>query len=498
MEHSEAFKKLEPYLKEIRHINYLSSLLYYDLATSAPEKALTMQNDLINEQSEKAAKIFASEDFANKVNDLLSTPSLPKEEKRLADSLSYNIELLKKMPIEEYMKARKAFSQSNEMWRSFKESDEFEKWLPYWKECIYYARKIDTLMIKEDMSSPYDAALDMYEPGERCSDLDAIFAPIKECIKNLLPKVLKQQSNFKITPLKPYSIDSQRHLAYALLEWEKYDLSKGCLRESMHPFTIDISQFDTRITTEYSLSDWRAAAYSEIHEAGHALEFQNKPQEMYDNYLESINTAAICETHSRLYENIIARSLEFMPTFKKLCATHLDPSFENMSIKDFYRLINYVKPITNRCDSDELTYSLHIIIRYEIEKDLINGKIECEDVPEIWKKKYKEYLGVDVPNNKEGCMQDIHWTDNEIGYFPSYLLGNIYGAMIFEKMEKDIGARQLIKENRMDKILAYLRDNDYKYDWMEPKDWIKKVTGKDLTSEPFIHYLEEKYGKLYD
>ncbi|HBE98662.1 MAG TPA: carboxypeptidase M32, partial [Firmicutes bacterium] len=344
----------------------------------------------------------------------------------------------------------------------------------------------------------YDSALDMYEPGERSKDLDRIFEPIKDCIKTLLPMVLEKQSRFPKSETKPYSIDKQRQLAYAILSWEKYDLSKGCMRESMHPFTTDISQNDTRITTNYSVSDWRNALYSEIHEAGHALEFQNKPQEMYDNYLESANTAGICETHSRLYENIIGRSLEFMPTLKKLCAENLDPSFKEMDIMDFYRLINYVEPIANRCDSDELTYSLHIIIRYEIERDLINGLIECEDVPVIWKNKYKEYLGVDVPNDREGCMQDIHWTDNEIGYFPSYLLGNLYGAMIFEKMEEDIHARSLIQEGKMDEILAYLAKNDYAYDWMEPKDWIKKVTGKELTSKPFIRYLKKKYGDLYD
>lgn len=498
MEHSDAFKALEPYLKEIENISYVSKLVYYDYATSAPKKALSMQADLMNKQDEAAAKIFSSKDFVNKLNDLINTPNLSKEEKRLAQSLSYNVELLKKMSLEEFVKAKKAFTKSNEMWREYKENSEFNKWLPYWKECISYARKINTLMMKEDMSSPYDAALDMYEPGERCKDLDKIFEPVKECIKNLLPKVIEKQNKFPKTPLKPYSIDLQRHLAYALLDWEKYDLEKGCLRESMHPFTIDISQFDTRITTEYSINDWRAAAYSEIHEAGHALEFQNKPQEMYDNHLESVNTAAICETHSRLYENIIGRSLEFMPHFKKMCAENLDKEFDNMSVTDFYRLINYVKPITNRCDSDELTYSLHIIIRYEIEKDLINGIIECEDVPEIWKQKYKEYLGVDVPNDKEGCMQDIHWTDNEIGYFPSYLLGNLYGAMIFEKMEEEINVKELIKENKMDKVLSWLTENDYKYDWMEPADWIKKVTGKELTSKAFISYLENKYEKMYD
>lgn len=495
MQHSQEFKELEPYLKKIRHLRYLSSLLYFDMATACPSDSIEMQSGLINESDEDTAKIFSSKDFIDKLNALGAIKNISKEEKRLYQSLSYNVHLLKRMPIEEYLEAKKSFYKSNEMWRKYKESDEFDKWLPYWERCIYFARKINSLMQEGDMASPYDAALDMYEPGERSKDLDALFEPIKECIISLLPKVLEKQKNYKTPITKPYSNDSQRHLAYEILNWERYDLNKGCLRESMHPFTIDISQFDTRITTSYEEKDFRSAIYSEIHEAGHALEFQNKPQEMYDNYLENLNTAAICETHSRFYENLIGRSKEFMPILKEMCAKHLDKEFENMSIEDFYHSINHVKPILNRCDSDELTYSLHIIIRYEIEKDLINGVIECKDVPEIWNKKYKEYLGIDVPNSKEGCMQDIHWTDNEIGYFPSYLLGNLYGAMIFEKMEEDIHIKELIEENKMDEILSWLRENDYRYDWMEPKDWIKKVTGKELTSKPFIDYLQNKYGE---
>lgn len=495
MQHTQKFYELEPYLKELRHHRYLASLIYFDLATACPDKSLSMQSELMSEQDEKIAKIYSSPDFIEKVNALANEKNISKEEKRLVDSLSHDIKLLRKMPFEEYLAAKKSFYKSNEMWRQYKESDEFDKWLPYWKECIKNARKIDSLMQEGDMDSPYDAALDMYEPGERSRDLDVLFEPIKKCIISLLPKVLEKQKKYPKTPIKTYSIDAQRHLAYALLNWEKYDFTKGCLRESMHPFTSDIAQFDARITTSYDEKDYRSAAYSEIHEGGHALEFQNKPQEMYDNYLESMNTAAICETHSRFYENLICRSYEFMPTFKRLCAEHLDKDFEKMGIDDFYHSINHVEPILNRCDSDELTYSLHIIIRYEIERDLINGVIECEDVPNVWKKKYKEYLGIDVPNNKEGCMQDIHWTDNEIGYFPSYLLGNLYGAMIFEKMEEDIDIKKLIKEEKMEEILSYLRENDYAYDWMEPKDWIIKVTGKELTSEPFIRYLENKYGE---
>ncbi len=164
MTHSKEFLALEPYLKQLRHAHYLSSLLYFDLATACPDKSIESQSELVNEQDEEMAKIFSSPDFVSKVEALANLPTISKEEKRLADSLSFNIELLKKMPLEEYMKARKAFSKSNEMWRKYKETNQFSEWLPYWKDCIAYARKIDKLMMKEGMETPYDSALDMYEP----------------------------------------------------------------------------------------------------------------------------------------------------------------------------------------------------------------------------------------------------------------------------------------------------------------------------------------------
>ena len=178
---------------------------------------------------------------------------------------------------------------------------------------------------------------------------------------------------------------------------------------------------------------------------------------------------------------------------RRLLGEHLDPVFNGFDDSQIYSIANSVKPIPNRCDSDELTYSLHIIIRYEIEKELINGRIECKDVPALWKKKYKEYLGVDVPNDKEGCMQDIHWTDGEFGYFPSYALGNIYGAMILNKMKETLDVPLLLQEGNLSPILSWLTENDYAYDYLKPVDWIKKVTGRAMDSSYFIAYLDEKY-----
>ncbi len=349
------------------------------------------------------------------------------------------------------------------------------------------------LKMKEGMKTPYDALLNSYEPGNDSSYLDGLFAPVKETIAELLPKVLKKEEGKVLPPLGEYDEKTQEGLSLALLDLICYNMNRGALRTSAHPFSADIAKYDSRLTTRYDIKDWRNNVFTTLHEGGHCLEFQNKGEKMYEDYLEYVASAAQCETHSRFIENIIGRSKEFAPILKKYCAKYLSKEFENMSDNDFYALLNEVKPNLIRCDADELTYTLHIIIRYEIERDLINGVIECKDVPEIWNKKYKEYLLIDVTSDKDGCMQDVHWTDGEFGYFPSYALGNLYGAMIYQRMNEDIDVKERIKKGDLHSIVSWLSDNDYRYDWMNPREWIKEICDKDLEPTAFIDYLKTKY-----
>jgi carboxypeptidase Taq len=492
---SQAWEELLPYLKTMRRNNYAAAILYYDLATACPEKSLGDQSELFNHFALENAAIAQDPGFIAAVKKILADKASEPMEIRLAESLYDQISLMEKMPLSDYLAARSACTKSNEMWRKYRYSNDFAAWLPYWKECVKWTRKIADLKRKEGQKCRYDSCLDGYEPGETSEFIDSLFIPLKKHLLGLLPSVLEKESTHRGFGINSYPIEKQEKLSFDLLKTIDYDLEGGCLRESAHPFSTDIHIHDARLTTKYVESDFRSNIYTIVHEGGHCLEFQNKPQEQYDKYVESVATAAICETHSRFYENIIGRSREFAPILQKLCAKDLDPAFLAMKEEDFFHLVNKVEPGLIRCDSDELTYSLHIIIRYEIEKDLVNGKIECEDVPALWNKKYKDYLGVDVPNDKDGCMQDVHWTDGEIGYFPSYALGNIYGAIIKETMEEKIDLSKLVKAGHFEEIREWFAKNDYAYDWMKPGEWIKKVTGKPLSSEPYLRYLDGKFSE---
>ncbi len=495
MEHNIYFETLKPYLEKKRRLNHLINVIYYDIATAAPKKTISDESDLLAVYEAQNASIAQETSYKSLVKKALKEKNLSSYERRLFETLNDEIEVMEKLSLSDFTEMRKAYSKSNEMWRIYRPKNDFASWLPYWEECVKWARIYAKAKMKDGMKNPYDALLDAYEPGETTDYLDSLFNPLKKAIIKLLPIAISHQNAKPMPVIKPYSLSSQVKLSYDLLSLIHYDLEAGALKTSAHPFSADISRYDARLTTKYDVSDYRSNLYTILHEGGHCLQFQNKSDEEYECFVEGIATAANCETHSRFYENFIGRSMEFAPTLKKIVTKDLDKGFVYMSDEDFYRILNKVEPSLIRTEADELTYSLHIIIRYEIERDLVNGKIECKDVPAIWNEKYKSYLGVDVPSDKDGCMQDVHWTDAEFGYFPSYALGNIYGAMIREKMDEEIGLLDLIRDAKFEEILSWFRKYDYAYDYLEPKEWIKKVTGKEVTVTPFITYLTNKFGK---
>ena len=277
-----------------------------------------------------------------------------------------------------------------------------------------------------------------------------------------------------------------------------YDFEKGRLDESMHPFTIGFGNKDVRITTNYDNPDFTNALFSCIHEGGHGIYDQNIPDELQNTGLDTGLSMSIHESQSRFYENIIGRSEEFWEYFFPY-AKYQFKEFENVSFKEFYEGINKVSSSLIRTEADELTYSIHIIIRYEIEKALISGELDVDNVKEEWNKKYKEYLGVEPKDDSEGILQDVHWSDGSFGYFPSYALGNLYGAQMLNTMEKDY--KELyndLKVGELSYIKKWLNENVHKYGAIySPKELIKRISGEELNPIYFLEYLNKKYSRIY-
>jgi carboxypeptidase Taq len=329
--------------------------------------------------------------------------------------------------------------------------------------------------------------------------LDEIFGELKDGILDLLKYI--EASNKKINRdflHDKFKIKKQKKLSKYLLELIKFDGEAGILGETTHPFTLDLGNKDVRITTHYHEDDLLSNIFSVIHEGGHGLYEQHISDELIGTGLEHGASMGIHESQSRFYENIVGRSEEFLkiilPYIKKEFS-----SFKKVKLKEFYEAVNYVKPSLIRTEADELTYSLHIIIRYEIEKKLINREIEVKDLPRIWNEKYMEYLGVEPKTDSEGILQDMHWSAGDFGYFPSYALGNIYaGQFLNQILKENEGAITELENGDLSYIDNWLKDKIHKYGARyTPGELIKNVTGEDISTKYFLRYLGYKYKKIY-
>ena len=491
-------EELKEYLKKIEYLGSAISLLHWDSLVYMPKEAIEYRSEMIGYLTGESYKLTTSEKMKGLIDYFSGIDHLDDLTKAIVENVTRDYNHAMKIPEEEYVQYEidKALSQS--AWEEAKKKKDFSIFKPHLAKMIAYNKKFSECW--GFTGNKYDGLLDIYEPGMTTERLDVVFGELRESLVDLLLRI--KNSNVKTDDafLKGnYPVESQRMLGETILEKIGYDYEKrGRIDVSEHPFTTNFGNKDVRITTKYDPSDFRPAIFSLIHEGGHGIYEQNIPDELMGTSLGSGASMGMHESQSRFYENILGKSMEFWsyfyPEFQK---TYKE--LEDIDLSLFYRAINCVEPSLIRIDADELTYSLHIIIRYEMEKLLINSEINIDDVPRLWNEKYKDYLGVEPKNDAEGILQDVHWSGGDFGYFPTYALGNLYGAQIFNKLKEEIPDwKQKICSGDFASITKWLKGNVHQYGaTLKPAELIKKVTGQELSAKYFIAYLNDKFGKLY-
>ncbi|AQR98009.1 carboxypeptidase M32 [Clostridium saccharoperbutylacetonicum] len=494
----EKLNEVKAHITKIEELNKLSALAYWDMKISMPQKALEQRSNTLGYLAGEIFKLSTGKEvkgfldyFMPKLDQLSQTNrSMIKELKKEYDET-------KKIPEKTYKEYTIAKSLSEAAWEEAKEKNDFKIFEPHLEKMINF--NVEFAKYYGYKENVYDALLNRYEEGMTVKKLDEIFGELKEGILVLLKYI--EASNKKINRdflHDKFKIKKQKKLSKYLLELIKFDGEAGILGETTHPFTLDLGNKDVRITTHYHEDDLLSNIFSVIHEGGHGLYEQHISDELIGTGLEHGASMGIHESQSRFYENIVGRSEEFLkiilPYIKKEFS-----SFKKVKLKEFYEAVNYVKPSLIRTEADELTYSLHIIIRYEIEKKLINREIEVKDLPRIWNEKYMEYLGVEAKSDSEGILQDMHWSAGDFGYFPSYALGNIYAGQFLNQILKDNELAITELENGdLSYIDNWLKDKIHKYGARyTPEELIKNVTGEDISTKYFLRYLDDKYKKIY-
>lgn len=409
------------------------------------------------------------------------------KEKNISADLSYRADLVANTAYGKWLEAKKA--------------DDYSIFRDSFADVVAVTREI--IATRENAKAiPYDNLLDDYEKGNTVEALDAFFAALRDRIVPLLRRISESGKTVRTDFMhRTMSVAEQEKLSEWLLEVEGLKKSALVLMTTEHPFTDNFGPFDVRVTTHYYEDNFISSAFSTLHEGGHALFMQGEPEEFCKVHADDAMSCAMHECVSRFFENIVGRSEGFVhflyPKLNELSGNKLSDVTE----RELYEAVNEAKPSLIRVDADELTYCLHIMVRYEIEKLLVNGEITVDEVPALWNAKYKEYLGIDVPSDAVGCLQDVHWSGGVggLGYFPSYALGSAYGAQILATMKKELDFDALVRKGDLHTIRDWMKEKVFSVaSVMDPDEWIKHITGESLNTDYFCDYLEAKYADIYD
>jgi carboxypeptidase Taq len=494
-------KDFTEYVKKITAYNEALALIYWDLRTGAPKQGINQRAEVIGILSSEVYDLSVSESMAAYIANLSSNEAqnlISEVTKKLVEECKKEYDLKRKIPSEEYKEYTILLSQAENIWEEAREKSDFTLFQPYLEKIVDMNKRF--IGYWGYQGNKYNTLLDMYEPGITVDVLDRVFSDLRNTIVPLVQKI--EGSNQK--PLtdfifKSFPKDNQRAFTLEILKQMGYNFAAGRLDETVHPFATGINRGDVRITTRYDENDFRMAVFGTIHEGGHALYEQSIAPELMGTPLSTGTSMGIHESQSLFYENFVGRDMSFWLKNFSVLKEYAREQFSAVNVKDFYRAINESKPSFIRIEADELTYPLHIMIRYEIEKGLFNDEIEVKDLPKVWNDKYEEYLGIRPSNDKEGVLQDVHWAGGSFGYFPSYALGYMYAAQFKQSMLKDLpNYDQLLEQGNLTPIKDWLTSHIHQYGKMKkPLEILRDATGEGLNAKYLIKYLTEKYSEIY-
>ncbi len=501
METKELLKKYQETLKELDVYNTASFIVSFDAMTDCPKKDKAHLMDVCDHFEKVVTDKILSDDYKNMIKELYGRRNELDEVVRLSIEAEYrDIVKLEKVPSEELYAHIEQVSRCGLRWDEAKNSkdhnfDEFEKELEalvtYYKKYIKW-QESDTL-------KGYDILIDEMERGYNEKKFDAFFDVIEKELVPFVKEVLKKPLpyNPKLDNLK-FDISKQKELTKKITSIMEYDNSVGCVRETTHPFTNWINCNDVRTTTRYDEKLLFSNLFSVIHETGHAL-YQIHMDPAFNGYrLFNEVTCISHESQSRFYENYLGRSKGFIHYLYPILKETYPEELKDITEKDIYNYVNAAKVQTIRCEADELTYALHVLIRYKVEKGLFHNEIEVKDIEKTFNYWMKEYLGITPKDKADGCYQDVHWS-SDFGYFPTYAVGSAYGAQFIKALKKDVDVEKELSNGNFKNINAWLKKNIHFFGAkVQGDDLVEKVCGEKFDPINFVEYLKNKYSEIYD
>lgn len=496
---SNTLDKFKEYLKKINLYSRVNTLLSWDMYTAAPKLGYNGMADALTYFSTEEFVLSTSDELFSMVQALMQ----PEEYDRLDAAMQFTVRTMnrdmeksRRIPKDFYESFVAAQNESMRAWREAKQASDFSIFAPHLEKLIEMTRQ--KCAYTDPGRDTYDVLLDQFEEGIDAATIDQVFGELKAGLLPLVQKVLAAPQPDSSIFQGFYDKNAQKQVQDLLLNYIGFSMDAGVTSESEHPFTMGFSRNDVRITNHYYEDNPISSMFSAIHEGGHGIFEQNVDPALGGTPADDCCYMGIHESQSRFYENILGRNKNFWaPIYPKL--QELLPPLKNRSLDEFYREINHVQASFIRTESDELTYGLHIIIRYEIEQAIFRDHVPVSQLPALWNQKMQEYLQITPANDTEGILQDMHWSDGSFGYFPSYLLGNIYDGMFLEALEKDLGSLdELLAAGKISTITKWLNSHIHWYGSLRlPRQVLQEVCRTPLSAQPLLRYFTRKYTEIY-
>ncbi len=491
---------LKKCLKEVTDLGYARALAEWDAQVNMARGGAEDRGDVVGTLVGLMVQKFTSPETAK---------ALEGAEKEIAglDSDNNDVRIVKitrreydkyaKLPDGWMAKFARLTSVAQNAWEVAKEKSDYAHFKPYLKQIVEMRREYASFFAPYD--HVYDPLLNIYEPGMKTAEVQAIFAALKPEQVAIVSEIASHPQVDNSFLLKDYEGQKQWDFGVDVITHFGYDWKRGRQDKAVHPFTISVGLDDVRITTKIEKNWPSASIFGTIHECGHALFEQGISPDFRHTILASEISMSVHESQSRLWENLVGRSLPFWKFFYPKLQALFPENLENVSLDKFYKGINLVEPSLIRIEADEATYNLHIMLRQELEIALMEGSLEVDNLPEAWNAKVKEYLGLTPPNDAQGVLQDVHWSNGYFGYFPTYAMGNLLSAMWWEKIHQDIpDLDSQIEQGKFNDLLSWLRKNIHQYGGKyEVQELSRKVVGSGIDPKPYVRYLRDKFSKVY-
>jgi len=494
----ELIKKFREMLKKIEAYQYAFNVIGWDSNTEAPRDSFGRRAEMLGVLSKELYFLQTSKEYKDTIFNLYNKiESLDSNLQREIRKAKKDLDKTVNIPESEYIEFQKIIQLSQLIWEDAKKNNDYKSFKNNLEKIIEFKKKF-ALYYAPD-KDPYDTLLDDYEEGMTTKEYDEFFSILKKDLVPFVKEVLKSNSSKYDKFINDYyKPKDQEAFCEYLIDVFKFNKDRGLMKKSVHPFTWNTSPEDVRFTTRYLENYVFSSIFAAIHELGHATYEQQVSTEFDGTLLSGGTSMGIHESQSRFYENTVGRSLEFWQTHLNKFKEIFPEQTIGIEPKDMFKAVNKVEASLVRVEADELTYPMHIMLRYDIERKMMAGEVNVDDLPELWNDLMEEYLGVRPDTDSDGVLQDVHWSGGMIGYFPTYALGSAYSAQIYYAMLKELDLYEVIRKNEIEKVNEWLKEKIHKFGSSKtPKEILLEVTGEEFNAKYYVKYLKEKYSKIY-